>query len=172
MESNANEINPKPLQMKVQRNKSVRHFSLLNLSIWSSNLKWYLGGKSVSVINNWHAIISIPTVQFNTSAALQKHLVHKKEESGSTSCCNEQWNECFTHLTVKLNRGLPFKLVPSQISIVRRLNVVIRQGMLQFLWVHLRFLNVWGKVILIHQEPGQDEEFRMYQGSLIFKADM
>lgn len=77
MESNANEINPKPLQMKAKCNKSVRHFSLLNLSIWSSNLKWYLGGKSVSVINYWHAIISIPTVQLNTSAALQKHLVHK-----------------------------------------------------------------------------------------------
>lgn len=77
MESNANEINPKPLHMKAKCNKSLRHFAPLNPSICSSNLKRYLGGESVSVINNWHAVISIPTVQLNTSAALQKHLVHK-----------------------------------------------------------------------------------------------
>lgn len=27
------------------------------------------------MINNWHSVVSIPTVQLNTSAALQKHLV-------------------------------------------------------------------------------------------------
>lgn len=29
------------------------------------------------MINNWHPIVSIPTVELNTSAALQKYLIHK-----------------------------------------------------------------------------------------------
>lgn len=61
---------------------------------------------------------------------------------------------CYANLTVKLNRGLPFELVPSQISVVRGLNVVIGQGILQLLCVHLGFLSSRGKIIFIHQEPG------------------
>ena len=41
------------------------------------NLKWNLSGECVSVVNNWHAIISIPAVQLDTPAALQQHLSNR-----------------------------------------------------------------------------------------------
>lgn len=39
-----------------------------------SNLEGYLCGEGVSVVDHRHSIVSIPAVQFNTSAALQQHL--------------------------------------------------------------------------------------------------
>ncbi len=40
-----------------------------------SNLKGYLSGECVSMINNWHAIISIPAVQLYAPTALKQHLM-------------------------------------------------------------------------------------------------
>lgn len=40
-----------------------------------SYLKGYFSGECVSMINNWHAIISIPAVQLDAPTALQQHLV-------------------------------------------------------------------------------------------------
>lgn len=46
-----------------------------------SNLKGYLSGECVAVVNNRHAIVSVPAVQLDAPTALQEHLskrdVHK-----------------------------------------------------------------------------------------------
>ena len=65
--------------------------------------------------------------------------------------------ERLTYLTVKLNRGLSFELVSGQIGVMRRLDVVVGQRVLQLLWVHLGFLNTRSTVLLIHQEPGMED---------------
>lgn len=65
--------------------------------------------------------------------------------------------ERLTYLTVKLNRGLSFELVSGQIGVVRRLDVVVGQRVLQLLWVHLGFLNTRSTVLLIHQEPEMED---------------
>lgn len=62
--------------MQTSHGSSKKQEPVLRLFICISNLKRYLGGECVSVINNGHAIVSIPAVQLHTSAALQQHLVH------------------------------------------------------------------------------------------------
>lgn len=64
------------------------------------------------------------------------------------------------YVAVKLNRGLSLELVPCQVSVVRRLNVVTGQGVVQLVWVHLRFFITRGKVILVHQEPGVECKYK------------
>lgn len=55
----------------------VFFFQSMDISILNviSNLEGYFSGKRVSMINNWHAIISIPAVQLDAPTALQQHLV-------------------------------------------------------------------------------------------------
>ena len=59
-------------------------------------------------------------------------------------------------MTIKLNRGLSFELVSSQVSVVRRLNVIVGQRVVQLLRIHLGFLITRGEILLIHQEPGME----------------
>lgn len=39
-----------------------------------SDLKGNFGGECVSVVNDWHAVISIPAVQLHTPTALKQNL--------------------------------------------------------------------------------------------------
>lgn len=39
-----------------------------------TNLKWNFGGECVSMVNDGHAIVSIPAVQLHTPTALQQYL--------------------------------------------------------------------------------------------------
>lgn len=56
-------------------------------------------------------------------------------------------------MAVKLDRGLSFELVASQVGVVRGRNVVVGEGIKQLLRVHLGLLVSRGKVVFIHQEP-------------------
>lgn len=44
-------------------------------------LERYFGGERVSVIDDGHAVIAVPTVQFHTPAALQQHLQSGRQQS-------------------------------------------------------------------------------------------
>ena len=59
-----------------------------------------------------------------------------------------------THLAVELDGGLSFELVSREVGVVRGLDVVVGQGMLQIVDVHRGLLQLRHKVILIHQKPG------------------
>lgn len=63
-----------------------------------------------------------------------------------------------TYVTVELHRRLSFQLVSSQIGVVRGLDVVVGQRVLQLLWVHLSFLDTGSEVVLVHQESFQQRE--------------
>lgn len=53
-----------------------RSYAMHNLQHlhYSSDLKRYLGGERVSVINDRHAVVSVPAVQLDAPAALQQDL--------------------------------------------------------------------------------------------------
>ena len=55
----------------------VQLSSEFNYSYAFSDLEGYFSGECVSVVNNRHAVISIPAVQLNAPAALQQHLRDK-----------------------------------------------------------------------------------------------
>lgn len=55
---------------------------------YSSDLKRYLGGERVSVINDRHAVVSVPAVQLDAPAALQQDLP-------STRTCRVRALLCF-----------------------------------------------------------------------------
>ena len=63
-----------------------------------------------------------------------------------------------THLTVQLNGGLSLELVSRQVRVVRGLDVVVGQRIVQLLLVHLGFLVTGRKVLLVHQVSGEDRE--------------
>lgn len=57
-------------------------------------------------------------------------------------------------MAVELHRGLSFELVARQVGVVRGGDVVVGQGIVQLLRLHLGLLVSRGKVVFIHQEPG------------------
>lgn len=79
-------------------------------------------------------------------------------ESTQPKLCENKLFQAY--LTVKLNRGLSLELVPGQVGVVRRLDVVIGQGVVQLVWAHLGFLITRGKVVLVHQEPGMEYKYK------------
>lgn len=93
---------------------------------------------------------------FNDQLRVQKSLKHWKTNS-------------LSYLTVKLNRGLSFELVSSQIGVMRRLDVVVGQRVLQLLRVHLGLLDTRSKVLLIHQEPGMERGMVTSNQSHVYK---
>lgn len=94
-----------------------------------SDLKGDFGGECVSMVNDWHAVISIPAVQLHAPTALKQNLKIREFTEKKLKILTF-WLKIIpfnsvTYMAIKLNRGLSFELMTSQVGVVRRLNVVI-----------------------------------------------
>lgn len=139
--------------MARRRGAPIVHCVLLTLKgiLVVSVCPWYITGMPSSPSQQSSSTLRQPcssTWCKHTQNNKRKLLFSKKKSKYSVE------KNCYAYLTVKLNRGLPFELVPRQISVVGGLNVVIGQGILQLLRVYLGFLSSRRKIIFIHQEPG------------------